>query len=304
VVETISGNEAWKQYLPKVQESARMVRNSRAPKASTEPAVADAPAKPKRAKPRSNASAISTFGSGSSSKRSSSCPAIRRRSPATYPSPQFESLLNDYRTANKDVATTGATLSNLRRERLALYEGETGSLSAKMKAIKKATGGQYRQDVENTETPVNATVPQGVNIIATLRTPKRENTNMNTRIKALLAVLSVAVFTATANAAPVPWIQQMTYGGSISVPAGKILIIQNIGPSATGIIRATITGTATGGIGSGPFSAPFVWASTGAGGFQFTSPLRLGPGMTLTHVSGPTFTIYGIAMDTTDFQVP
>ena len=127
---------------------------------------------------------------------------------------------------------------------------------------------------------------------------------MNTRIKALVVVLSVAVFTATANAAPVPWIKEITYGGSVSVPPGKILIVQNIIASGTGVIRATITGTATGGIGSGTFSAPFVWASVGAGGFQLTSPLRLGPGMTLTHVSGPTFTIYGIAMDTTDFQAP
>lgn len=142
VVDTVSGNEAWKQYLPKVKESAQMVRNSRPPKASGDPAAPDAPAKPKRKTAQQSFGDIDIwFG-----KLIEAVKLIPGYSPAVgsnITTGQLESLLSEYRTANKDVATTGATLSNLRRERLALYDGDTGSLSTKMKAIKKAAGGQY-----------------------------------------------------------------------------------------------------------------------------------------------------------------
>jgi hypothetical protein len=56
---------------------------------------------------------------------------------------QLATLLGDYRTANKDEATNSAVASKQRDERLVLYNAKTGSLRSKMKAIKKATGGQY-----------------------------------------------------------------------------------------------------------------------------------------------------------------
>jgi len=52
-------------------------------------------------------------------------------------------LQTDYRAANKGAATTGAVMTKAERARKALYDGETNSLRAKMKAIKKATRAQY-----------------------------------------------------------------------------------------------------------------------------------------------------------------
>jgi hypothetical protein len=142
VVDTIEGNEAWKQYLPKVKESARMVRNSRPPKPSDDPAAPDAPAKPKRK------TAQQSFGDvdlwfGKLIEAVKLVPGYAPPVDSNIQLAQLTTLLTDYRAANKDVAKKDAPLSNLRRERLALYDGDTGSLSAKMKAIKKATGGQY-----------------------------------------------------------------------------------------------------------------------------------------------------------------
>lgn len=144
VVDTISGNEAWKQYLPKVQEKARPVRNSRPPKSAAEPAEGETP-KPKRKTGQQSFGDIDiSFGQFIEAVKL--VPGYSPPIASNISIAQLESLLADYRQANKDVARNGATLSNLRRERLALYDGETGSLSAKMKAIKKATGGQYGRD--------------------------------------------------------------------------------------------------------------------------------------------------------------
>jgi hypothetical protein len=145
VVDTISGNEAWKQYLPKVKESARMVRNSRPSKTSDEPAPPNAPAKPKRKTGQQSFGDIDIW-FGKLIEAVKLIPGYAPPVSSNIQIVQLETLLTDYRAANKDVATTGATLSNLRRERLALYDGEAGSLSAKMKAVKKATGGQYGRD--------------------------------------------------------------------------------------------------------------------------------------------------------------
>jgi hypothetical protein len=144
VVDTISGNEAWKQYLPKVRESARMVRNSRPPKAAPEENDAATP-KPKRKTGQQSFGDIDIW----FEKFIEAVKLVPGYSPAISSNitlPQLELLLGNYRTANKEVATAGATLGNLRRERLGLYDGETGSLRAKMKAIKNATGGQYGRD--------------------------------------------------------------------------------------------------------------------------------------------------------------
>jgi len=142
VVDTISGNKAWNLYLPKVKEYARMIRNTRPPKAPADaPADPNAPAKPKRKTGQQSFGDIDLW-------FEKLIEAVKLV-PGYGPPPesniqvaQLTTLLTDYRTANKKVAELGAPLSNLRRERLALYDGDPG-LRTKMKAIKKSTSGQY-----------------------------------------------------------------------------------------------------------------------------------------------------------------
>ena len=140
VVDTIEGNEAWQQYLPKIKENAAMVRNSRPPK--REPIAPGAPVKPKRKTGQQSYGDIDRW-------FEKLIEAVKLV-PGYMPNPssniqitQLESLLGNYRTANKTEAENSAAASKQRDERLVLYNGKTGSLRSKMKAIKKATGGQY-----------------------------------------------------------------------------------------------------------------------------------------------------------------
>ena len=127
---------------------------------------------------------------------------------------------------------------------------------------------------------------------------------MKNTIAKTLALCSLS-FTIMASAAPVPWIGYLSTGDSISIPTGKILIIEQVGNtnnpegfSSSAEVR--ITGPAAGGIGSN-FTAVLTYKVPSQGTLAFPSPIRLGPGMTLTHQGGASFAIFGIALESQDF---
>jgi hypothetical protein len=144
VVDYISSNEAWSQFLPAVKQAADKVRNHRA---ARKPATPGTPAKPA---PKTGQQSYGDI-DNSFEKLVEAVKLV----PGYKPSPgsnieagQLNTLLSDYRQANKDVATTGAALDAAQRSRKTSYDGADG-LRPKMKAIKKAAGGQYgRQSAE------------------------------------------------------------------------------------------------------------------------------------------------------------
>ena len=120
-------------------------------------------------------------------------------------------------------------------------------------------------------------------------------------ITLVISLLAIGqILNSNASAASTPWIGSIAGSASITVPAGKILIIEQVSIPSTGILQFTITGNAAGGIGSGSFSAGmFISVSYLT---KLGSPIRLGPGMTLTNNnSGVTIALFGTAMDATDF---
>ena len=143
VVDTVEGNEAWQPYLPKIKEHAAMVRNSRPPKRV--PAAPGAPEKPKRKSGQQSYGDIDRWFE-KLIEAVKLVPGYKPPVTSNIRLEQLETLLADYRTANKAVAANGAAASKERSERLPLYNGKTGSLRAKMKALKKSTGGQYGRD--------------------------------------------------------------------------------------------------------------------------------------------------------------
>ena len=140
VVDTVSGNESWALYLPKVKENAAMVRNSRPPK--REKPVPGAPEKPKRNTGQQSYGDIDRW----FEKLIASVKVIPGYTPAASSNvqiTQLETLLDNYRGASKDAVNKSAAASKVRTERDTLYNAKTGSLRTKMKSIKSSTGGQY-----------------------------------------------------------------------------------------------------------------------------------------------------------------
>ena len=127
----------------------------------------------------------------------------------------------------------------------------------------------------------------------------------NTIAKTL--ALCILSFTILASAAPVPWIGYLSPGDSISIPTGKILIIDQVASTenAGGEQRPTstviqISGPAAGGIGTN-FTAVFTVSVPAYVTKGFPLPLRLGPGMTMTNMSGASLTLFGIVLESQDF---
>lgn len=122
---------------------------------------------------------------------------------------------------------------------------------------------------------------------------------------ALLAGLGISPL----SAASVPWVGVLNTSSSISVPAGKILVIEHMcinSASANGTtitVPLSIAGTSAGGIGSGPYSAVVQYTVGGMGVVAIPGTLRLGPGTTLTLAPGIALNIsvLGVAMDAGDF---
>ena len=130
---------------------------------------------------------------------------------------------------------------------------------------------------------------------------------MKNTIAKTLALCSLS-FNILAAAAPVQWVGTLSPGGdAISIPTGKILIIDQVAstegaggefsPTTTGI---KISGPAAGGIGSN-FTALFTVSVPAHLTKGFPLPLRLGPGMTMTNLGGVSITMFGIVLESQDF---
>src|SRR6185503_4738518 len=97
--------------------------------------------------------------------------------------------------------------------------------------------------------------------LITTTTTTHIRTTMKNTIAKTLALCSLS-FTLLASAAPVPWIGSLGPGDSISIPTGKILIMEQVGGTNFGVdgdslsAMVRITGPAAGGIGSN-FTADF-----------------------------------------------
>lgn len=118
-------------------------------------------------------------------------------------------------------------------------------------------------------------------------------------ITLVISLLAIGqILNSKASAASTPWIWSIAGSAYITVPAGKILIIEQVSSSSPAI-QFTITGNAAGGIGSGSFSAGMLISVSGL--TKLASPIRLGPGMTLTNNLPSAIVIFGTAMDATDF---
>lgn len=112
------------------------------------------------------------------------------------------------------------------------------------------------------------------------------------------------VISVGARAASVPWVGLLDSTHPISVPAGKILVVEHIVVHSTGPnpYLFTISGSATGGIGNGAFSVtiPYQCGPISSPNLNKSS-FKLGPGMTLGYSGNSTFSVLGVAMDTGDF---
>ena len=123
----------------------------------------------------------------------------------------------------------------------------------------------------------------------------------------LVAALQIVLTFATSQAESLPWIRNLSNGATITIPAGKILIIEQISnpdlAQASG--RFTVAGPEVGGVGTGSFSTDFRIQLDGFDLQKLESPLRLGPGMSITSVAGaglpPRVVLFGTVIDTSDF---
>jgi len=147
VVDYISSNEAWSQFLPGVKQAANKVRNYH-PSANKKETPAGTPGTP--AKPASKTGQQS-YGDIDSSfeKLIEAVKLVPGYAPAAETNiqiAQLTALSASYRTANKAVATKGAELDAAQRSRKASFDDAKAGLRQKMKDIKKAAGAQYGRD--------------------------------------------------------------------------------------------------------------------------------------------------------------
>ena len=119
--------------------------------------------------------------------------------------------------------------------------------------------------------------------------------------------------------ASVPWVGVLSAASPITVPAGKILIIEHMcfnNTTANGgaqPVSMTLAGTNTSGIGSGNYSVTIQYTVSSIGGYTpanstlggtlTQSVLRLNGGSSLRLITGSTFVISvtGVALDASDF---
>lgn len=112
------------------------------------------------------------------------------------------------------------------------------------------------------------------------------------------------------QAASVPWAGVLNTSNPITVPAGKILVIDHMcfnntsANGTTAIVPLSLSGPAQGGIGSGTFAITVQYTVGGLGNVAAnTNTLRVGPGMTLAIPNGYSYNlaVMGVALDTADF---
>lgn len=122
---------------------------------------------------------------------------------------------------------------------------------------------------------------------------------ITTALLTLLTLVSVV----TASADPLPWVGSLNLGGFLTVPAGKILILEQASNPGAVVTTAkfTLTGPSAGGIGFGAFTANLNLTIPANGLQKFPAPLRLGPGMTIRNAGTTAITLTGLALDADDF---
>lgn len=136
----VNGKAAWSIYQPAVRRAADAVRGYRPPK--PKPATPPAGAAPKKRNQgqQSFAEVENLF-----NKVLEAIKPISDYAPvpdSNIQKGQLSSLLNGFRTANRDVDTSDAALTTAQTARLKIYD-EAGGLKEKMLAIKEAAKGQY-----------------------------------------------------------------------------------------------------------------------------------------------------------------
>jgi len=194
--------------------------------------------------------------------------------------------------------------TNTRRPRGATVAPDTGACCINVSWRERKEEPLCGHDTQLGISPGGSKLLDGT-LITTTTTTKNIKTTMKNSIAKTLALCSLS-FSILASAAPVPWIGALGPGDSISIPAGKILIMEQVGGTNFGVdgdslsAMVRITGPAAGGIGSN-FTAVLTYKVPSQGTLAFPSPIRLGPGMTLTHQGGASFAIFGIALESQDF---
>ncbi len=141
LVNYVGSNSAWDEYFPAVKMAADKVRNYRPKKKAETPPPEGTPAEKKRMTGQQSYGDID----GLFEKVLEALKLVPGYAPAAaeIQLATLDTLKTDFRDANKNVAAKGAATTKAERTRKPLYDAEKNSLRAKMKAIKKATRGQY-----------------------------------------------------------------------------------------------------------------------------------------------------------------
>ena len=113
---------------------------------------------------------------------------------------------------------------------------------------------------------------------------------------ALLIVLQL--FHNAASAASFPWIGNLN-NVPLTIPANKILVIEQMNFNSPLVVTFTITGSAAGGVGSGNFSTDINVSINNL--TKLASPIRLGPGMTIKSNFSNLVGVLGTVIDSSDF---
>lgn len=122
-------------------------------------------------------------------------------------------------------------------------------------------------------------------------------------LKKFAPVLLFCLLASGLQAAVTPWIGSLAANGSFTVPAGKVLVIEQVGcgVATNAISRVTVSGTYLGGIGSGTFSIPVSLGVISNSIVKLPSPIRLGAGMTISNSTTLTLSLFGLAADAADY---
>jgi len=127
---------------------------------------------------------------------------------------------------------------------------------------------------------------------------------MNQIISSALIFALSQCFLFSASATSTPWYGTLDSGYSLTIPADKILIIEQVSSYSSPGFNATltVTGVAAGGIGAGSFYVEiFVGLLGNRNAVNLATPLRLGPGMTIQNINYYPVSLIGIALDASEF---
>jgi hypothetical protein len=148
VVDYISSNEAWSQFLPGVKQAANKVRNYHPSANKKETPAGSTPGAPGKAAAKTGQQSYGELDSSFEKliEAVKLVPGYAPKAETNIQIAQLTALSASYRDANKSVATNNAALDAAQRSRKAGFDDEKAGLRQKMKDIKKAAGAQYGRD--------------------------------------------------------------------------------------------------------------------------------------------------------------